>query len=151
MTNTIIDIANQVAINLEINQNTLISSIPNHLKSIVITNPNLLDKIKELFVADTEINDFGKNHNLKGTNFDTLKNNLGKLQILSLIKNLEKAEKCDDVLNVFIDMLNKKIGSVNTILQTNLQGGGSKINYYKKYKKYKKKYLLLKKMYDNIY
>lgn len=151
MTNTIEDIAKQVATNLGIEPNTLILSIPTDLKSILITNQTLLNKIFELSTADTDIKNFGDDHKLIGTNFDTLKKNLGKLQIFALIKNLEKAKKCDDVLNMFIDTLNKKIGSVNDILQTNLQGGGSKINYYKKYKKYKKKYLLLKKMYDNIY
>ena len=70
---------------------------------------------------------------------------MGKLQILALTKNLKKAEKCEEVLNTFINLMNNKIGQVNDVLKTNLQFGGGQKNYFKKYIKYKKKYLLIKK------
>lgn len=147
---TILDIARRIAINLGIEVETIQNSIPPNLLNEEVINQDLLIKINELIVSDQSIDDFGKSHQL-GENFNTLKNNLGKLQLLVLLKNLNKAKKCDDVLNHFLNIMNNKIVQVNDILNTNLQFGGSKKNYYKKYKKYKKKYLLFKKMYDIIY
>ena len=147
---TILHIATIIARNLGIEVNTILNSIPPILLNEEVKNHDLLVKIHELIVSDQSIDEFGKSHQL-GENFNILKNNLGKLQLLVLLKNLKKAEKCDDVLNHFLNIMNNKIVQVNDILNTNLQFGGSKKNYYKKYNKYKKKYCLLKKMYDIIY
>lgn len=147
---TILDIAIRIARNLGIEVETIQNSIPPNLLNEEVNNHDLLVKINELIVSDRSIDDFGKSYQL-GENFNTLKNNLGKLQLLVLLKNLKKAKKCDDVLNHFLNLMNNKIGQVNDILNENLQFGGSQKNYYKKYKKYKIKYLLFKKMYDNIY
>ena len=105
--------------------------------------PELEDKIKKLIEQDKEINQFGNKYNIKSDNFNELKINLGKLQLLAILK---KANNCEDVLNSFIDLLNNKIGAVNNILKAKLQAGGSDINYeyYRKYNKYKNKYLLFK-------
>jgi hypothetical protein len=147
--NTIQNIATQVANRLGIDANQLIGYLPRNLLVVQIQNQQLLDIIQNLLTSDDEINQFGTRHGL-GQNYTELKNSLGRLQLLALAKNLARAESCDDVLNTFIQMMNNKIGQVNQVLQTNLQFGGNQINYYKKYKKYKKKYFVLKKMYDNI-
>ena len=148
--NTIQDIAIRVANRLGIDPNQLIQYLPQNLLQVQIQNQQLLATIQNLLQSDDEINQFGNRHRL-GQNYTDLKNSLGRLQLLALAKNLARAERCDDVLNTFIQMMNNKIGQVNQVLQTNLQFGGNLINYYKKYKKYKKKYLSLKKMYGNIY
>mgnify|MGYP001373296247 CR=1 FL=1 len=145
MTNTIEYITNEVARNLNIDPIIILNALPSNLLNVQINNSELLNTITNLLKSDKEINSFGLRNNL-GDNYTILKNNLGKLQLLSLTKNLNKAEKCDDILNAFIEMMNNKISKVNDFLQINLQSGGNQINYYKKYKKYKKKYLLFKKI-----
>ena len=105
--------------------------------------PELVDKIKKLIEQDKEINKFGEDHEINSKKFTELKINLGKLQLLAILK---KANNCEDVLNSFIGLLNTKISKVNDILKGTLQAGGSNINYeyYRKYNKYKNKYLLFK-------
>ena len=142
--NTIQDIATQVATRLGIDANQLIRYLPQNLLLVPIQNQELFNIIQILLTSDDEINQFGRRHQL-GQNYTELKNSLGRLQLLALAKNLARAESCDDVLNTFIQMMNNKIGQVNQVLQTNLQFGGNQINYYLKYKKYKKKYFVLKK------
>lgn len=143
MENTIRHIANLIARHLGIEGEIILNSIPRELVNQIISDDQI-DKIQALINSDIEINEFGFANNL-GENFDELKLNLGKLQILALTKNLKKAEKCEEVLNTFIDLMNNKIGQVNDVLKTNLQFGGGQKNYFKKYIKYKKKYLLIKK------
>jgi len=143
MSNTIRNITEIIAQNLGIEPNTIIESIPANLIDEIISDDQY-EKIQALLNSDKEINDFGIDNRL-GPNFNELKSNLGKLQMLALIKILKKAEKCEEVLNTFIDLMNNKIGQVNNVLKTNLQFGGGQINYFKKYRKYKKKYLFIKK------
>jgi len=140
--NTISNIAILIARNLDIDPDIIIESIPHNLANQTIS-ADQNEKIVELLGSDNQIDAFGKNNNL-GDNFNELKSSLGKLQMLALIKNLKKAEKCEDVLNTFINLMNNKIGQVNDVLKTNLQFGGEQKNYYKKYKKYKIKYLFIK-------
>lgn len=141
--NSIRYIANLIAENLGIDPIIIIDSIPENLIDEII-NDDQIEKIQELLNSDNEIKNFGLDNQL-GDNFDELKSNLGKLQMLALIKSLKKAEKCEEILNTFINLMNNKIGQVNNILKTNLQFGGGQKNYYKKYKKYKIKYLFIKK------
>ena len=51
---------------------------------------------------------------------NVLKQNLGKLQVLVLIRKLKKATNCDDMLNSFIEVLNTKVSSVNAVMENNL-------------------------------
>jgi hypothetical protein len=141
--NTISNIAILIAGNLDIDPNIIIELIPQNLANQIISDDQN-EKIVELLGSDNQIDAFGKNNNLGDNNFIELKSSLGKLQMLALIKNLKKAEKCEDVLNTFIKLMNNKIGQVNDVLKTNLQFGGEQKNYYKKYKKYKIKYLFIK-------
>ena len=65
-------------------------------------NDKLQEKINELLDADEDINNFDiyiKSQDVKD-NFNLLKKNLAELQIRVLLKNLEKAESCDDVINI---------------------------------------------------
>ena len=107
-------------------------------------------KITSLLETDANILKFGElqiTQESTRNNFTKLKNSLGKLQILVLINDLKKSKNCDEVLDSFIKVFNDKIESVNTILADNLtQTGGKskKSNYYIKYLKYKKKYLIMK-------
>lgn len=143
MTNTLKEIASRIADALGIDYERLKQSIPSKLIDIPISEEQM-NKINELIESDTKIKSFGTTNNLSN-NFTELKASLGTLQILALIKNLEKADNCDDVLNTFIKLMNTKIEQVNEILNTNLQSGGGQKNYYKKYIKYKIKYLFKKK------
>ena len=143
METTIGHIANLIAQRLGIEEEIILNSIPQELVNQIISDDQI-EKIQALINSDIEINNFGLDNNL-GENFNELKSNLGKLQILALTKNLKKAEKCEEVLNTFINLMNNKIGQVNDVLKTNLQFGGGQKNYFKKYIKYKKKYLLIKK------
>jgi len=146
----ILNICESISIKLGINYEPL--------NKIIITNLNqeqldlkfddkLMNKINNLLEKDELIYNFGEmelKNELTKTNFAKLKNNLGKLQILVLINNLKKSKNCNDVLNSFMNIFNKKIESVNEILTDNLlQTGGNK-KYYNKYFKYKKNYLKLK-------
>jgi hypothetical protein len=139
-------IINLIAENIGIRYEDIISGLEQTILRQIDTFQvprELEEKIKELIKQDNEINQFGKEHNIKSDNFNELKINLGKLQLLAILK---KANNCEDVLNSFIDLLNNKIGAINDILKAKLQAGGSDINYeyYRKYNKYKNKYLLFK-------
>ena len=143
--NTIRNFANLIADNLGIDRIIIVQSIPENLIDEIISDDQI-EKILELLNSDNEINNFGLENQLGDSdNFNDLKSNLGKLQILVLIKSLKKAKKCEEILNTFIDLMNNKIGQVNNVLKSNLQFGGGQKNYYKKYKKYKIKYLFIKK------
>ena len=141
--NTIENIAIEIAKKLGIEPIIILQSIPENLINQIISDDQIV-KIQELLNSDNEINNFGLDNQL-GANFNELKSNLGKLQMLALIKSLKKAEKCEEILNTFINLMNNKIGQVNDVLKTNLQFGGGQKNYFKKYRKYKKKYLYIKK------
>lgn len=141
--NTIENIAIEIAKKLGIEPIIITQSIPDSLIDQIISDDQI-EKIQELLNSDNEINNFGLDNQL-GANFNELKSNLGKLQMLALIKSLKKAEKCEEILNTFINLMNNKIGQVNDVLKTNLQFGGGQKNYFKKYRKYKKKYLYIKK------
>ena len=113
-------------------------------------NDKLQEKINELLDADEDINNFDiyiKSQDVKD-NFNLLKKNLAELQIRVLLKNLEKAESCDDVINILLKTLNNNISINNNILSDNLNNkttSNLKPNKYKnKYIKYKNKYLKLK-------
>ena len=146
MANTIRTFAIEIANNLGINVDIIIDSISQDILEQPISDEQMtqLQGIQtELSTIDQDINEFGRS-NVLGDNFIELKNNLGKLQVLALIKKLKQAEKCEDVLNAFTDAMKYKIEKVNTALESNLQSGGRQ-KYYIKYMKYKKKYLLIKK------
>jgi len=133
----------------EINKNLQISIIDEIKPKLLDINidSELEKKFQELLETDLIINKFGNEQNLNtNDNFKELKTNLGKLQLLVLIKNLNKAENCEDVLNAFINVMNTKIKTVNEVLKSNIQSGGNRIDYYQKYKKYKKKYTIIKNM-----
>ena len=158
----ITDIAIKVAEKLGIESSKLTDIIQKHesIKGKITfeeKHKGLLDQINDLLEKDNEINKF--QDKLKGSsekllaNFSLLKQNLGKLQILILLKNLESSENCDDMLNSFILVLNNKLESVNSIMETsvakkldepNKQTGGGNNKYFYKYNKYKFKYLSLK-------
>ena len=119
-------------------------------------NDKLQEKINELLDADEDINNFDiyiKSQDVKD-NFNLLKKNLAELQIRVLLKNLEKAESCDDVINILLKTLNNNISINNKILSDNLNNKttpnltpkltSNKNNYKNKYLKYKNKYLKLK-------
>ena len=152
----ILEISEKIANMLKIDSNTLKSIIESRLTeeqlNEEITDTGKINKINELFAADSNLLEFEKKHIKKNTqeSFKKLKDNLGKLQILVLIKNLEKTKDCDSVLNVLLGVLNNKFNTVNNILSGDLvqNGGGvksygSSVIYFNKYVKYKIKYLKL--------
>jgi hypothetical protein len=165
--NNIQDIAKHVAEKLFIDKEQLLTIIEKYEKKngkiiFNLENEQLLLQIKDLLKKDNEIKKFddkikNSSQNIIN-NFNLLKNNLGKLQILVLIKNIESSKNNDELLNSFISILNDKLISVNSIMESgienqihsNLQKGGSNniINYKYLYIKYKKKYFFLK--YNNI-
>jgi len=143
---TLQDIIEQIATKLSINSNLLIGILDRKgIDKGQLVDNILLTKIGGLINADEGINNFEtkiKKEDVKA-NYGQLKQSLGKLQTLILIKKLEKAEDCSDVLNSLIIVLNQKVSAVNNILEE--QKGGSKQNkFINKYYKYKTKYLELK-------
>ena len=147
----ILKISNDVASKLGIKSGILEDIIKSRLSlkqlNEEITDPGKLEKINELFAADSNFLNFEKENIKEGKtkeNFDKLKENLGKLQILVLIKNLEKTKDCDSVLNALLGVLNNKFDTVNNMLSSNLQQNGGGVSYYNKYIKYKVKFLNLK-------
>jgi hypothetical protein len=156
-------------------------------------DPELLGQIESLIKTDSEIKLFEDTHIINSgdpaltESFKTLKNNLVKMEVLlykntidkfNLVKEVKtitdesKEQKAllpkqtNDILKVFINALNDKVGSVNDILEKTTNndvvedlpkikpvdvqlGGFSDNNEYFliKYIKYKKKYIELKKMY----
>lgn len=141
----ILDVAENISRKLNIDPNKLKDIIELKIpeRDRIINEQSLLNKINLLLESDDQINKFQSrlNNPVVLANFNTMKEKLGELQILALIKKLEKSESCDDVLNSFLVVLNNKFESVNNILEESLnQSGGSKnIDYYLKYLKYKLK------------
>ena len=146
----ILKISNDVALRLNIDPVTIKSIIESRLTNEQlneeIKDTQKLERINQLLVTDSSFLEFEKNNIKEGKtkeSFDKLKENLGKLQILVLIKNLEKTKDCDSVLNALLGVLNNKFDSVNNMLSSNLVQNGGGVNYFNKYIKYKIKYLKL--------
>ena len=146
----ILTISNNVASRLEIDpviiKNIIESRLTNEQLNEEIKDTQKHKRINQLLVTDSSFLEFEKNNIKEGKtkeSFDKLKVNLGKLQILVLIKNLEKTKDCDSVLNALLGVLNNKFDTVNTMLSSNLVQNGGGVNYFNKYIKYKIKYLKL--------
>jgi hypothetical protein len=151
----ILEISNKVANTLEIDS----SFLENIIRTKLQNDQNQLNKIidndkvqqlNQLLNTDDKIKKFETNY-IKNTqentkkSFNLLKENLGKLQVLVLLKELEKSKNCDEVLNGLFTILNNKISGINDMLSNNtIQNGGGN-NYLKKYLKYKIKYFIIKK------
>ena len=101
---------------------------------------NLLDdNLKLIKYFDKLIQEYDNTQIVKS--IKSLKQNLGKLQSLSLINKIKGSDNYIDILNGIIKILQDNISNINII--TNPQIGGSN-NYYNRYIKYKCKYKLLK-------
>lgn len=147
-------------------------------------NPELLKQINTLISTDEQIRNFENKHILNSgdeelaKSFQSLKKNLVKMEVLlykntidkfnivSKVKNIASnpmdSSQTNQILKVFLNALNQKVGSINDILEktTNItdenddgnviQKGGSiyidknKIINLSKYFKYKRKYINLK-------
>jgi hypothetical protein len=154
----IIDIIKNIAKKLKISETILLDIIKPKITDKEL-NENIIDTeiINKLLNIDSQFVTFEDKYIIKEktkNNFNELKNNLGKLQILVLINKLKKSENCDDILNSFLSVFNNKFKTINNILISELnqldshqlgesQLGGGNFIYYKKYIKYKIKYLQL--------
>jgi len=119
----------------------------------IIENKEINDLLKKLIDIDKEIGKFSATKfqpykETFGTQWDDMLGNLAELQTLAL---LEKVADCEDVISGLTGLLSQKISNVNKLLEANLKystekpkqaGGGDA--FYKKYLKYKTKYLRLK-------
>ena len=145
------EITIQIAKLLKIDNTELLKIIRDRLPPEQLELKIQNNNINELFKNDDSINNFEDKilNNKTKNNFNNLKQNIGKLQVLVLIKKLEKANDCNDVINSLLEIFNNKINTVNEILVDNTinQTGGSNIDFYKKYLKYKIKYYILNKYY----
>ena len=122
------------------------------LVEVEVSGEKYYDMI-ELLKSDCFIKKFEekiiKMSNKVKDNFASLKESLGKLQITSLLKQLDETKNCDDIMNAFMSVMKNKLNNVNGVLKSSVdtqltqQGGG---NYYKKYIKYKIKYYELKNL-----
>ncbi len=145
----ILDITDEIALKLNINPQKFRTIVEQkiHESDRIIRDRELMSKILLLLQSDTEINQFETKLKSEKVlrNFQIMKERLGELQVLALVKKLEKADTCDDVINSFLVVLNNKFEGVNNVLTGSLnQTGGSKnINYYSKYLKYKIKNKIL--------
>jgi len=144
------DIANKIAEKLNIDSQILFEILQTKLSqeelNKPIDDPHKIEHIAKLLNADNELENFQR-ENIKeestNLNFNKLKENIGKLQVLVLIRGLQKTKDCDSVINVLLSALNNKFDSVNNILATDLKQTGGGVDYYNKYIKYKIKYLKL--------
>lgn len=147
-------------------------------------NPELLEQINTLISTDAQIRNFENKHILNSgdeelaKSFQSLKKNLVKMEVLlykntidkfnivSKVKNIASnpmdSSQTNEILKIFINALNQKVGSINDILEkttkiTNenddggvIQKGGSiyidknQVINLSKYFKYKRKYINLK-------
>ena len=147
-------------------------------------NPELLDQINTLISTDEQIRNFENKHILNSgdeelaKSFQSLKKNLVKMEVLlykntidkfnivSKVKNIASnptdSSQTNQILKVFLNALNQKVGSINAILEKTtkitdenddgnlIQKGGSiyidkkQIINLSKYFKYKRKYINLK-------
>lgn len=133
---------------------------------------SLVYQIDKLIETDSKLVQFEKDNisesgdDLLKDSYNDLKKNLAKMQVLisqsalkqkSLLEEIVSLKKntkfgSSDILKKFIEVMNKKVGTINDILedtlQSNDQTGGNhisnKINIIRKYIKYKYKYLKLK-------
>jgi hypothetical protein len=151
----ILEISNKVATALEIDALILENIIRTKLQEDEEQLTKLIDNEKieqfnKLLDTDNKIKTFeikyiNNTHENTKKSFNSLKTNLGKLQVLVLLKELEKSKNCDQVLNGLFTILNNKISGINDIISNNtIQNGGGN-NYLKKYLKYKIKYFIIKK------
>jgi hypothetical protein len=157
----IIELSKLIAGKLAIPEQQLIDLIntkltPEEIAKSKDFNKDKISEIMKLLQSDEEITKFGdslKNQGVKD-NFEHLKKNLGKLQVLVLLKKIDKSTNCDDVLNTFIGIINNKVSIVNDIMEKKLDnklvggqvgGGRNGKEYIGKYIKYKLKYLRLKR------
>lgn len=176
MATSMIDIVQHIARSLNIDiiqQRELVTLVQqkidtNEIQDTREFSPDMNQKIRELLegnnnrpVRDFEENVLKKNYTQRTlTNFNTLKYNLGKLQILVLLKKIEKATNNEEILNMLFNALSNQLKNVNEIMTINLKGGGINNNisdsndesssdisssdiWYNKYLKYKIKYLEL--------
>jgi hypothetical protein len=149
---SIIDITIKIAEKLNINSEILLDILRTKLNdeqlTKIIDDPQKIDHINKLLNADNSLDNFQKENikqEITNQNFNKLKENIGKLQVLVLVKGLEKTKDCDGVINVLLSALNNKFETVNDILKTDLIQTGGGTNYFNKYIKYKLKYLELSK------
>jgi len=158
---TIIGIAKKIANILNIKPDDLTNIIQEKLSEDELKQIIDNDDVNNLINHDSTFAEFEKNILIQETrdNFSNLKQNLGKLQTLVLINKLKKSKNCDDILNSLFSTFNNKFKNINNILLSELnqaggnqiggnqiggnQIGGNTLKYYKKYIKYKIKYLQL--------
>lgn len=128
----ILDVATIMAKKLNIDNGRLEDlikrKIPDHEN--IVLDEFLIYKINLLLHADKNIDEF-ENKLSNGSvrnNFNILKEHLAELQISMLIKKIKKVNDVDDILGIFLTLLNNKLGVVNDILTESLQSGGKRIN-----------------------
>jgi len=147
--------AEKLNINKELLFNSINSNISTEDLNMNINDEQKIEKINKLLSIDSKFVEFEHKLSNESTksSFNKLKENMGQLQILILIKGLSKSKSCDDIINTLLNILNSKFSGINDILKYDLeqtnnipQLGGSYNNdhkYYNKYIKYKIKYLKL--------
>jgi hypothetical protein len=117
----------------------------------IFLNPNIRNALQGLIESDSEINnlekDFSEFFDKIEKEWNEMTVNLGKLQALILLKQIREGD-CKDFTKKLVDALNKKITTVNEILEENLNAENdtrSTESARRKYLKYKNKYLNLQK------
>ena len=158
---TIICIAKKIANILNIEPGELTNIIQEKLSEDELKQIIDNDDVNNLINHDSTFAEFESKIIIQETkdNFKNLKQNLGKLQTLVLINRLKKSKNCDDILNSLFSVFNNKFKNINNILLSELnqaggnqtggnqtggnQTGSNTLKYYKKYIKYKIKYLQL--------
>jgi hypothetical protein len=155
-----ITIVNDIATSLGIDPTPLIHITKQKFndKKYNITSSNdnstIINKINELIQNDKKIKIFEetKLYELQNssisTKFKKLKENLGTLEVATILKQLEACKSNEEMLNTLLSILSNKLNSFNTILSYNSTGGGNALHtnnyHYKKYIIYKNKYINLK-------
>jgi hypothetical protein len=130
---------------LEIDEKDIIIYLNDINLDIEINDKEINDIINKLLDVDKDINEL----KIKSNNFTNLKKNLIILQIKIILNKIKEKNIDNESFNKLIELINKKLTIINDILynRNDLHGGSINKDYYNKYLKYKKKYILLKNIY----
>ena len=133
----ITEIINKIIISLNLNQEdkTKLNDIiqdkitKKEIEANVDITPELQEKLDGINNGNDKMKTFETTYMKQYTantnkNFNSLKYNLGKLQVMILINKIKKATDNSMILDTILDALNNTMGTMGNMLDMNLTGGG---------------------------
>ena len=134
----ITQIIDKIIVSLNLNQedktklNTIIQDkiAKNEIEATVDITPELKEKLDGIDSGNNKMKTFEMTQMKQYTpntikNFNSLKYNLGKLQVMILINKIKKATDNSVILDTMLDALNSTMGTMSNMLDMNLIGGST--------------------------